>query len=403
MSERGQATVEYLGLIALVAALLVAGGIAVFAPALTERVVEGFRRALCAVTGAACDPGREPCVVASEEVRDRGEVTGLVIRVGRDHAVLRERRSDGSVLVTVIDGLDAGVEVAGGIGGTLRVGRRGLGAGGALRGALIAEGGGGRTWLARDDREADAIVAAIGSDGRLRWLTAPYRAVGGALGLREEPEATEVYLEGGLRARGAGELALPEVDAQLHAVFARAGGVRWNRRSDERTFYLARSGELAGALASALGDVAGGVQGEGRLALTIDRRGRPLRLTALGAYGRSDARDRGRRTELEATLDLRDPARAAAVRALLLGLATGGAARGAALHGLLALLRAEGRTDRRVYATAHDDTGLGGRLTALGALGADALRSTTGTRLLDAASRNPGGPWLRRDDCLAGR
>ena len=403
MSERGQATVEYVGLIALVGALLVAGGIAAFGPALAEGVVEGLRRALCAVTGTACDHGREPCVVASQEVRERGEVTGLVVTVGRDHAILRERRSDGSVLVTVIDGLDAGVQAAVGIEGALRVGRGELGAGGALRGALIAEGGGGRTWLARDAREADASVAAIGSDGRLRWLTAPYRVVGGVLGLRREPEATEVYLEGGLRGRGAGELSLPQVDAQLHAVVAAAGGVRWNRRSGERTFYLARSGELAGALASVLGDVGGGVQGEGRLALTLDRRGRPLRLTALAAYERSDGRDRGRRTELEATLDLRDPPRAAAVRALLPGLATRGAARGAALHALLARLRAEGRTDRRIYATARDGRGLGGRLTALGALGAQALRSTTGTRLLDAASRSPGGPWLRRDDCLAGR
>jgi len=403
VSQRGQASVEYVGLIALVAALLVAGGIAAFGPALAERVVEGFRRALCAVTGGACDLGREPCVVASEEVRERGEVTALVVSVGRDHAVLRERRSDGSVLVTVIDGLDAGVEVAGGGEGALRVGRRELGAGSALRGALIAEGGGGRTWLARDAREAEAIVAAIGSDGRLRWLTAPYRTVGGVLGLRGEPEAAEVYLEGGVRARGAGELALPWADAQLRAVVAGAGGVRWNRHSGERTFYLARSGELAGALASVLGDAGGGVRGDGRLALTLDRRGRLLRLTGLAAYERSDGRDRGRRTELEATLALDDPARAAAVRTLLLGLATRGAGRGLALHGLLARLRAEGRIDRRVYATARDDAGLGGRLTAAGALRAQALRTTTGTRLLDAASRASGGPWLRRDDCLPGR
>ena len=402
MSQRGQATVEYVGLIALVAALLVTGGLMAFGPALTERVVEGFRRALCAVTGAACEPGREPCVVASEEVRDRGEVTALAVRVGRDHAVLRERRSDGSVLVTVIDGVDAGVQGALGLEGTLRAGRRRLAVGRALRGALIAEGGGGRTWLARDAREADAIVAAIGSDGRLRWLTAPYRAVGG-LGLREEPEAAEVYLQGGVRAKGDGELSLPGLDAQLHAVVAGAGGVRWNRHSGEATFYLTRSGELAGQLASGLGDVAGGVRGEGRLALTLDRRGRPLRLSALGAYERPDGRDRGRRTELEATLDLRDPAHAAAVRALLPGLATGRTGRGVALYGLLALLRAEGRTDRRVYATARDEAGLGGRLTAVGTLGAQALRSATGTRLLDAASRGPGGPWLRRDDCLAGR
>jgi len=403
VSERGQATVEYVGLIALVAVLLVTGGLVAFGPVLGERVVEGFRRALCAVTGAACEPRREPCVVASAEVRDRGEVTALAVRVGRDHAVLRERRSDGSILVTVIDGVDAGVHAAVGPEGTLRVGRQQLAAGAALRGALIAEGGGGRTWLARGAREADAIVAAIGSDGKLRWLTAPYRAVGGVLGLREEPEAAEVYLEGGVRARGAGELSLPELDAQLHAVLAGAGGVRWKRRSGEATFYLTRSGELAGGLASVLGDVAGGVRGEGRLALTLDRRGRPLRLSALGAYERSDGRDRGRRTELEATLDLRDPANAAAVRRLLPLLAAGRGGRGVALYELLALLRAEGRTDRRVYATARDEAGLGGRVSAVGTLGAHALRSATGTRLLDAASREPGGPWLRRDDCLAGR
>ncbi|MDQ3609546.1 MAG: hypothetical protein M3459_11700, partial [Actinomycetota bacterium] len=206
MSQRGQASVEYVAVIALVAVLVVGMAIAVGAPGLRDAVVAGFRHALCVVSGAACRDDLGPCTVASTEVRDRGEASVLVVRAGRDHAVLRERRSDGSVLVTVIDSDDGGVGGELGFGGELRLGRSQVGLRGALRGALVAELGGGRTWVARDDAQADAVVEALGEDGRLRWVTAGARRLGEALGLREAPEPAQVFLQGGGRALGAAEL-----------------------------------------------------------------------------------------------------------------------------------------------------------------------------------------------------
>src|SRR5687767_2730881 len=99
--ERGQATVDYVGVVLLLAVVLAATVGVVAVSGLGEQVVAAMRRALCIVTGGPCDPAeraaREPCVLSAEHRSDGGAVTVSVVRVGERDAVIRERRSDGTI------------------------------------------------------------------------------------------------------------------------------------------------------------------------------------------------------------------------------------------------------------------------------------------------------------------
>ena len=67
--ERGQGTIEYVALVAVVAAILAAAiGLAV-AAGMGQQVVAAFARALCVVTGGPCDAivAERPCVRASDQ------------------------------------------------------------------------------------------------------------------------------------------------------------------------------------------------------------------------------------------------------------------------------------------------------------------------------------------------
>ncbi|MDQ3769759.1 MAG: hypothetical protein M3370_09865 [Actinomycetota bacterium] len=395
MGQRGQASVEYLAVIALVAVLLVGAAIAVGAPGLRDAVVAGIRHALCVVTGAACRDDLGPCTVAATQVLDRGEASVLLVRVGRDHAVLRERRSDNSVLITVIDAQDGGVGGELGFGGQLRLGRTQIGLKGALRGALVAELGGGRTWVARDRAEADRIVEALGEDGKLRWVTAGARRLGEVLGLREAPEPAEVFLQGGGRALAEAGLSSGLGDAQLSGRLDRAAGVRVDQRTGSRTFYLRDAAAGDARLTSKLADGEASLAGESRLAYAVDARGRPRSFSILGAWSAADG-GRGRRTESEVTIDLRGNPR---LQALARQAMSDTLARRVAMLRRLADL---GRLDRRVYDTALDERGFGGSVTIGLKLGADGTRTTSTAALVDASTRLPDGRTLRRDDCLAG-
>ena len=108
----GQATIEYVAAIALVAAILVVAGPAVGAPDIGKRVVGKMRLALCVVGGDVCsdkmakEAGLAPCPMKSDQTGREVSVTAFSIEVGggRDadgHAALGRdgrRRPDGERL-----------------------------------------------------------------------------------------------------------------------------------------------------------------------------------------------------------------------------------------------------------------------------------------------------------------
>src|SRR5947199_5936649 len=99
---RGQATVDYLAVVLVVA--LVAGAMAaVLAETdLGARVIAAFKRALCVVTGGPCDEVSSPCVTSSREHSQTTRFNALIFRIGRRDVELREHRADGKVTVSLI-------------------------------------------------------------------------------------------------------------------------------------------------------------------------------------------------------------------------------------------------------------------------------------------------------------
>src|SRR4051794_7285705 len=143
-SCRGQASIEYLGVVALVA--LVLGALAV--PALAGQDIAGavvahVRRALCVVGGGDCEEDRRPCAVDTHGVRKSWDVGVLVFRYGQDRLMLRERLSDGTVAVTAIKDHDLGIELADGAEGHFGS----FAVGTMARGALLARIGSGSTTI----------------------------------------------------------------------------------------------------------------------------------------------------------------------------------------------------------------------------------------------------------------
>nr|MBA3327781.1 hypothetical protein [Solirubrobacterales bacterium] len=240
-SERGQATVDYVALLAIVAVLL-AGAVAVTAvqaPGVADAVVAQVRRALCIVSGRACPVQRNrPCVVLA--VRDARHVAAnvAIVRLDDDHVLLRERLSDGSVRLTILERSGGGLEVGLGAQARLKLGARTLGLGTHARAALLGLIGDGRVFHARDDREADRIVRAVMRRELPAALDRPYRIVRAVLGGDGGPRADEVFVEGGLKALGEAGVRAPAISVDAEGETEAALGARLDRRTGQATVYL---------------------------------------------------------------------------------------------------------------------------------------------------------------------
>ena len=175
-SQSGQATIDYVALIAVLAIVLaLAVGVApVGAAGIANAVTGQIRHALCLVGGGPCpDPRSKPCMVASRRDLRHFSVSAIIFRVDRDRYVLRETMSDGTVRLTVAHSTAAGLQAGVGASARVTVKGRGVGAADQARASLQLTFGTGTVYVARDEREADAFMRAIG-DGR---APAPAREV----------------------------------------------------------------------------------------------------------------------------------------------------------------------------------------------------------------------------------
>jgi hypothetical protein len=409
----GQATTEYVALLLLVAVVLAAAAVAVADPGIGRSVLDGLRGGLCAVTGTQCRAkvARQPCVVSRRGRSQSASLNVSVIRIGADAAVIRELRSDGTVAVTLVTGGSAGTDVG--------VGMTAGGYGGELRLAGIVGLGRGRTWIARDEREADGLIEALGPRKR-PIVDQPIALVKQVLGAGDGPKVREpdlVFVEGtsvsklGLALKAA-------VKVRYGGALTRAVGVMSDARSGRRTFYMRLdSGGLAALTGRMLGGVGAAEGGQIVVGVTLDAAGEPVEASVstaraaglsgelpaafrklVGGGGRGEA---AARVELEARLDLADPGNAAAIDGFLRALRRPGrpAALGDAAARLGERLAEDARIDARAYRTFSDDRETGGRIRAGGGLGAGLETRDDSAALLGAWERPPGGQWLERADC----
>lgn len=418
--DRGQATAEYIAVLAVLAVLLGATGAVVAPGGIANAVLGQMRRALCVVSGSACPAQRPPpCVVRAESKRRRVSVTVGVIRLDDEHVLLRERLSDGSFRLTVVKESGTGAEMTLGNRWQLEVRGRRIGVGAQLRAALLGILGDGRVYLAPDERAADALQKRLKA-GVPFGLDAPLKIAKGLFGGGDDPppEPDQVYAHAGLKADGALDLTTVAGELALEAMGKAVLGARRDRRTGALTLYL-RTERSAGALAAAVLGVGGRLEGVGLLALTLDRDRRPVDLALLASgearntplpgslaallkgpkenKGSLSTRfESGRRWELEAHLDVRDPeaeAAWAAFRRAPFSLS--------AVSTLGARLRDRARLDVRSYATTSKRSGGDVHIGYGVGAGAGYQRLEEGARLIAASSRPAGGAWELRADCVA--
>jgi len=386
-AERGQATVDYVALVAVLVLLLTAAATAagIGGRGVANAVVGHVHHALCVVSGRSCKVERaRPCTVASLRDSRHFAVNVVLLRVDSDRYVLRERLSDGTVRLTVATRTGAGVEV--GLGLRLQLENDGstFGTVDEARAGIQGVVGHGQVFQARDDRQADAIMRAIrGGGGRV-------------------PPPREVFYEGGFRELGRLGLGAMIAGAGFDGAMEAVLGVRRDRADGALTISL-NYGASANALAHAL--LSGpAVMGSEQvvIALTLDREGRQVELSLSGVHapatGRLQAGKQhlgGRRREFAARVDLTDPAVAAAWRDFRRSPKSM-----SAIRALAERLRARAHLDVRTYGTGSSTRGAAAGIGAFFKLGAESEDTVELAQLESAATRPPGGLWEPRLDCV---
>lgn len=396
---RGQATVDYLALVAVLAVLLTT------ALALTGNVGAGIvnavtaqiRHALCVVSGGRCpDLSPRPCTVAGIRDARHFAVNLALVRIDHDRYVLREKLSDGTIRLTVARSGGLGVEAGVGARASVTANGRPVGAAEDVRAGVQAVGGTGKVYVARDRREADAFMRAI-RDG-------------------DEPPAAarEVVYEGGLRGLGTVGIGTSIAGGALRALSSTTVGARRDVRTGDLTLTVSAGGSGWGAMTVALGGPVGGSERATTLGVTLDRHGRTteLSLSAAGGLGAGaalppglsrvlgnvtvlNATGAGRRWELAARLDLRDPIAAAAWRRFR---ADPGDRQAIGLLG--AAIRDRSHLDVRAYRTDSTSSGVAAGIAGGMQVGGEFDHTVEHSRLLAARSRPAGGLWEQRLDCV---
>jgi hypothetical protein len=424
MGEHGQASLEYLVATLAVGGLLALGSTFVPGSEVGQAVVRQMARAICVVGAGDCEEDRRPCVVATSRKGDSMHVNLAVFRIGRDSAVLREERSDGTVAVTLLSDLSGGLDL--GLGADVKVsaGKRALLVGGELRAAALAHHGSASTWVLPSSAAADRLMKRLGSQPRRMTPSrgsapAPVKADLPAPGETMSDTAFSVTFDGG---GGAGP---------AHGTFTLGStdffGSRIDAATGRRTAFMRRRNALAGTVSLTGGLVKGGggtgdASHDEVYAVTVDRDGRPVDLAIVedGAYrvnadlpaqlapvaGQLGVPTQGGRLyETETHLDLTDSLNLAAARDFLEQVRSPKPHFGRVVRVSQALrdrLDAAGTVQARTYALDASSLGAAGHAAVGLKVGGGYERSSDSARLLAAMSRGPGGAWTSRDDCLSG-
>jgi len=381
----GQASIEYVGAIALVALVFIFAAPAVGAPSIAGAVVREIKHALCIVSGDICTSGDAaragliPCQLRSDTTGAEGSLTAFSIEGGGKATLTVTPLSDGTVLVVRTGSLTAGVAggPSAGIGGALRFE---AGAEGSLRARLQAA----RAWVLPNRAAADRFLEQSLSDeldmrkSPPTWETIDFSReagswVGAAMGFKGNG-ATPGSAAAGLQHM----LGLKETRDGAMTVYARVG--------------------LDSAEATIPGLRPFRTDGRSEWVVEYTRKaGKPLELvlrTATTSEGAELVED------VAARLDLRDPANMAIARPFLENPATWVTGGGAGKRAVLDRIATHGIVERAV--SMSEDHSRGGSIAVkLGfkfGLGGKKIKLLR--RLVEATATVGGGLTGKRLDCL---
>jgi Flp pilus assembly pilin Flp len=371
----GQASTEYAGLLALVAAALVAAGAAVGLDDVGEAVASGVRTGVCIVGGDVCRAsdaaaaGLSPCTV-TDQTDGGGTVLSVGwLRLGSAGGVTVATRSDGSVLLTRTHERRAGA----GAGIGIDASPLGIDVGAEASADFTISSG--EAWEFPDAAAAARFLHGHGG-GPPAWR---FGAVGDVLGAQAGARLGFVTF-GGAEA-SAQSVAGARVGRGGTTLYIRArldAGVKtWTPRHGTRT--------------------EGPTTGDVMVELTLAG-GHPREI-AFRRLGRSASG--GRVVDTVARLDLRDPENRRAAAALLARPLPWQTAAAVEMRGVVRLAVQRGTVEQSVY-DVSDHSGRVEVAARLGAeLGVDVHRVRIARRLVGASAWIGGSPERAREDCVA--
>ena len=413
-NDGGQASLEYIVLLVISTLVVGGGAMAVKGEGLAASVLAQFARGICVVGGGDCERDRTPCVVGSQTTSQDLVVVVAVIRLAGGRTIIRQRRSDGTELVTLVESGGAGLELT--AGGSISAGGADFGA--AASGSFSGRIARGRAWTVPSAAAAERLIsqlapAAATMTGRGRPpMTASARAAS------PPPPADITFGSSGLSSLIGGRLAAAGISFEAEDLV----GERLDHRTGQRTLTIARRNELLADLSPLpASGLEGGLRHSELYTLTLDRAGNPIDLgvldarrfhagaklpgavTALVSGVGSLPLRQGMLVEVEQHLDLSNAASRAVASSFIAALRDRGVGFGPAAkvsEALKARINSDGVTLVRSYGIEGRRSGFGGKLGAGVGLAGNYQRSAENATLLDARVRGIDQNWRARSDCL---
>lgn len=294
-ADAGQATMDYIGTLAVVA--LVIGAVVVAFTANSTLIGERTAYLICKVItlgqggcGGSGPTGEErqpttPCVVGSRGDEIKLGVSITFIEIGENRGFVVEERSDGTFKVTQVKGGDVSATAGAGASTSFTIAdnKVGLGASASVKGGVTFKGG--QEWIVDSQEDVDRLTSAenwsrvddaIGLANPITGAVLPWLRDKAGIG-EQFPDPDSVYVAGGITAGGSAYAGYGNAVADASGSASRMLGYRHNNTSGENTYYFETTvdGSASAELAGVIDSTGGGLKGKATVmtSVTVDEDG----------------------------------------------------------------------------------------------------------------------------------
>jgi hypothetical protein len=435
--ERGVGSVEYAGVLLIVAGCLAA----LFAIGLPAHAQNWAQKVICVLEGGSCGgPGEvdKNCLVSSSTSTGSAAITVAIVKVGEDSTLIRQEYADGRIVFTLVKSgtvaaeLIAGAKAKGGAIGFDATAS--VSAGGKLEGAM--------TFTFTDPEKAKAFEDQVRSHGSFGQVVRDTVEGPDPLGINDwvldhtigedvdasdlpAPDSTYISIEALVEGQAGVNANAIVANAGLSALIRRSGGARVYTSSPKKG-QVELNMKITAEAAAELGIATFGPSVDGRAefvaTVTLDpaKGYQPTKLKIVGTAGyNGDDLDfsatptsgqlgelsqtlesaavgsnsgTGHQVEFQAELALDDPAAQAEALALLTGPQPGPAA-----APLVVRIDRDGRLTFQTYDTTASKTEAGVKVGLGVGIGVEGSQSNDARDISGSWVREPGGTWKPRN------